>query len=92
MKGMIFHVCALVVASLVFCSCVDLDNSGNILILILGLVTMSRCRVFKDPNSPNVILIVDEFRKLRSNFRWEALNNGRKTRKDIWGRYSLARD
>ena len=92
MKCMFIQVLVLVISFLLLCSFLDPINSEDILYLILALVTISRFRGFKDSNTPNVILIVDEFRKLRTRFRREALDNGRKTRKDIWGRYSLARD
>ena len=92
MRNLCYRVCILSILCLVLCYFMNLDDRDNILWLILASIVMTSFLGFKDSNSEGVIIIVDKFRKLRENFRWKDLNNGREARKIIWRGYKVVRD
>lgn len=93
MRGLVWQSIGWVSLSLLICSFLDLGIFGDLLLLALGLVTLSSICSLKDSNSEGVILIVDKFRALRRNFSWEARNGNRQQgSKRIPRRYSLVRD
>ena len=93
MRRLVIQSTGLIGLSLLFCNFLDLGIFGDLLLLVLGLTTISSICSLKDSNSGGVILIVDKFRVLRRNFSWEASNGNRQQgSKRIPRRYTLAGD
>lgn len=71
----------------------ELGVFGDLLLLILGGITIANICEFKDSKPVGVIIIVDEFRRLRSNFSLEVKGGYGQSRKTEHKRgYSLAGD